>query len=84
MCTVVPEANTGRCPSLASGAGCIGINIGEEVTRIKPGPIDAIGMSIKRNYESGGPHLHDDRPADHARDIDAAVDGTAGDRAAVG
>jgi regulator of sigma E protease len=52
--TVVPEANTGRCPSLAQGAGCIGISIGEEVIRIKPGPIDAIGMSIKRNYESAG------------------------------
>lgn len=52
--TVVPEANTGRCPSLASGAGCIGISIGEEVTRIKPGPIDAIAMSVKRNYESAG------------------------------
>jgi regulator of sigma E protease len=52
--TVVPEANTGRCPSLASGAGCIGISIGEEVTRINPGPIEAIGMSIKRNYESAG------------------------------
>ena len=52
--TVVPEANNGRCPSLATGAGCIGISIGEEVTHIKPGPIDAIGMSIKRNYESAG------------------------------
>jgi regulator of sigma E protease len=50
--TVVPEANTGRCPSLASGAGCIGISIGEEVTRIKPGLVDAFAMSLKRNYES--------------------------------
>ncbi len=52
--TVVPEANTGRCPTLAQGAGCIGISIGEEVTLIKPGPIDAISMSIKRNYEQAG------------------------------
>jgi regulator of sigma E protease len=52
--TVVPEPNSGRCPSLPSGAGCIGISIGEEVTRIKPGPIDAIAMSVKRNYESAG------------------------------
>jgi regulator of sigma E protease len=52
--TVVPEANTGRCPSLAQGAGCIGISIGEESTLIKPGPIDAISMSIKRNYEQAG------------------------------
>jgi regulator of sigma E protease len=51
---VVPEANTGRCPSLPQGAGCIGISIGEEVTRINPGPIDALGMSIKRNYDSAG------------------------------
>ena len=34
--TVVPEANTGRCPSLESGAGCIGISVGEEVTRSSP------------------------------------------------
>jgi regulator of sigma E protease len=52
--TVVPEPNSGRCPSLPTGAGCIGISIGEEVTRIKPGPIDAITMSVKRNYESAG------------------------------
>ena len=52
--TVVPEANAGRCPSLPTGTGCIGISIGEEVTRIKPGPIDAIVMSVKRNYESAG------------------------------
>jgi regulator of sigma E protease len=52
--TVTPEANTGRCPSLPQGDGCIGIGIGEEVTRINPGPIDALGMSIKRNYESAG------------------------------
>jgi regulator of sigma E protease len=51
---VTPEANTGRCPSLPQGDGCIGISIGEEVTRINPGPIDAIGMSIKRNYDSAG------------------------------
>ena len=51
---VIPEANTGRCPSLPSGAGCIGISIGEEMIRIKPGPIDAIGMSIKRNYDQAG------------------------------
>ena len=51
---VTPEANTGRCPSLPQGEGCIGISIGEEVTRINPGPIDAIGMSIKHNYEQAG------------------------------
>jgi regulator of sigma E protease len=41
-------------PELNSGRGRIGINIGEDVTRIKPGPIDAIGMSLKRNYETAG------------------------------
>ena len=51
---LTPEANTGRCPSLPTGDGCIGISIGEEVIHIKPGPIDAIGMSITRNYESAG------------------------------
>jgi len=52
--TLTPEANTGSCPSLPMGAGCIGITISEDVTRIKPGPIDAIGLSFKRNYESAG------------------------------
>lgn len=52
--TLVPEANTGRCPSLKTGAGCIGITISDEATRIKPGPIDAIGMSVRRNYETAG------------------------------
>jgi regulator of sigma E protease len=41
-------------PELNAGRGRIGINIAEDVIRIKPGPIDAIGMSIKRNYESAG------------------------------
>jgi regulator of sigma E protease len=41
-------------PELNAGRGRIGINIGEDVTRIKPGPIDAVAMSIKRNYESAG------------------------------
>ena len=39
-------------PELNAGRGRIGINIGEDVTRIKPGPIEALGMSIKRNYET--------------------------------
>jgi regulator of sigma E protease len=52
--TVTPEANTGRCPALPQGEGCIGISIGEEVTRINPGPIEAIGLSIKHNYDHAG------------------------------
>jgi regulator of sigma E protease len=50
--TVTPEANKGRCPSLPAGAGCIGISIGEDTIKIKPGPIDAVVMSLQRNYES--------------------------------
>jgi regulator of sigma E protease len=49
---VTPEANKGRCPSLPTGSGCIGIGIGEDTIKIKPGPIEAIGMSFQRNYES--------------------------------
>jgi regulator of sigma E protease len=49
--TVVPEANTGRCTTLPQGVGCIGISIGEESTRINPGPIEAVRMSLKSNYE---------------------------------
>jgi regulator of sigma E protease len=41
-------------PELYAGRGRIGINIGEDVNRIKPGPIDALGMSLRRNYESAG------------------------------
>ena len=41
-------------PELDGGRGRIGINIGEDVTRIKPGPIDAFTMSLKRNYDSAG------------------------------
>jgi regulator of sigma E protease len=39
-------------PELYGKNGRIGINIGEDLTMIKPGPIDAIGMSIRRNYDS--------------------------------
>jgi regulator of sigma E protease len=50
--TVTPEANKGRCPSVPVGSGCIGIGIAEDTIKIKPGPIEAIGMSFQRNYES--------------------------------
>jgi regulator of sigma E protease len=39
-------------PELNGKVGRIGIGIGEDVVMIKPGPIDAIGMSFRRNYES--------------------------------
>jgi regulator of sigma E protease len=41
-------------PELNGGRGRIGINIGEDVTKIKPGPIDAFGMSVRRNVDSAG------------------------------
>jgi regulator of sigma E protease len=50
--TVTPEANKGRCPSLPSGSGCIGISIAEDTIKIKPGPVDALVMSLQRNYDS--------------------------------
>jgi regulator of sigma E protease len=39
-------------PELNGGRGRIGINIGEDVIKIKPGPIDAVTMSFQRNYDS--------------------------------
>jgi regulator of sigma E protease len=39
-------------PELNGGRGRIGINIGEDVIKIKPGPVDAVVMSFQRNYES--------------------------------
>jgi regulator of sigma E protease len=39
-------------PEVYGKNGRIGINIAEDLTMIKPGPIDAIGMSLQRNYES--------------------------------
>jgi regulator of sigma E protease len=39
-------------PHEVDGRGRIGITIGEDVTRIKPGPIEAIGMSFQRNYDN--------------------------------
>jgi regulator of sigma E protease len=48
------QQNVQITPELIDGRGRIGINIGEDVTRINPGPIEAIGMSITRNYESAG------------------------------
>ncbi len=41
-------------PTVNGSKGWIGINIGEDTTTIKPGPIDAIGMSVRRNYEMAG------------------------------
>jgi regulator of sigma E protease len=39
-------------PQLDGKIGRIGISIGEDVTMVKPGLIEAIGMSLHRNYDS--------------------------------
>ncbi|MCC7418039.1 MAG: RIP metalloprotease RseP [Acidobacteria bacterium] len=39
-------------PELSGGNGRIGINIGEDTVMIKPGPLDAVGMSLQRNYDA--------------------------------
>src|SRR5205814_10672482 len=35
-------------------AGWLGIGIGDEVKSIKPGPLEAVTMSVKKNVEYGG------------------------------
>ena len=44
---VVTPAQSGR-------VGKLGIQIGDEIKTIQPGPIQALGMSIQRNYQFGG------------------------------
>ena len=41
--TITPEFN--------GKTGWIGINIAEDLTLIKPGPIEAVDMSVRRNYD---------------------------------
>ncbi len=38
-------------PAKRGTVGRIGVQIGDEVRTFKPGPVEAIGMSFKRNYE---------------------------------
>jgi regulator of sigma E protease len=38
-------------PELNGEVGRIGINISEDVIRINPGPVEAVRMSLKRNYD---------------------------------
>jgi regulator of sigma E protease len=38
-------------PELNGNVGRIGINITEDVIRIKPGPVEAVRMSLARNYD---------------------------------
>ena len=42
------------CAGVAPGIGCIGVSIGEELKTIKPGFVEAIGMSAKTNLKSAG------------------------------
>ena len=41
-------------PALTGTIGLIGIGISDEVTMIHPGPLAAVGMSVRRNYEFAG------------------------------
>jgi regulator of sigma E protease len=41
-------------PELDGDRGRIGINIAEDVILINPGPIEALVMSVQRNYDSAG------------------------------
>ena len=41
-------------PALRGTKGMIGIQIGEETKTIEPGPIKALELSLKKNYEYGG------------------------------
>jgi regulator of sigma E protease len=41
-------------PELSGSTGRIGIGIGDETTAIQPGPLEAVGMSIRRNTEFAG------------------------------
>lgn len=41
-------------PEKRGAKGIIGISIGEELKTIDPGPLEALQMSLQRNYEFGG------------------------------
>jgi regulator of sigma E protease len=41
-------------PALSGAVGKIGIGIADETTTIQPGPIEAVGLSVRRNYEFAG------------------------------
>ncbi|HEY7291210.1 MAG TPA: RIP metalloprotease RseP [Vicinamibacterales bacterium] len=41
----------GGCTGVAPKVGCIGIAIGEETKSIKPGAVEALEMSVKKNIE---------------------------------
>jgi regulator of sigma E protease len=41
-------------PALRQNKGMIGIQIGEEVRTIEPGPVQALRMSLQKNYEYSG------------------------------
>jgi regulator of sigma E protease len=41
-------------PSQSGRVGKLGIQIGDEIKTIQPGPIRALGLSLQRNYQFGG------------------------------
>jgi regulator of sigma E protease len=41
-------------PALMGTVGKIGIGMSDEVTMVHPGPLAAVGMSVRRNYEFAG------------------------------
>jgi regulator of sigma E protease len=41
----------GGCTGVAPGIGCIGVAIGEQTKNIQPRALEAVTMSVKRNYQ---------------------------------
>jgi len=49
---VVPAR--GGCTGVSGTVGCIGVSMQEATKSFKPGPIEAIGLSVKKNIEYAG------------------------------
>jgi regulator of sigma E protease len=52
--TIPVTPSLGGCTGVAPKIGCIGIAIGEPTKSFKPGAVEALGMSVKKNVEYGG------------------------------
>ncbi len=44
----------GGCAGVVGNIGCIGVSISEATKKMKPGPLEAVGMSFKKNIEYAG------------------------------
>jgi regulator of sigma E protease len=44
----------GGCTGVAPGVGCIGVAIGEQTKNIQPRALEAMALSVKRNYQMTG------------------------------